>query len=149
MGLTGRVKLRVARDFDLLWAGESISALGTQLSTLALPTLAILDLHASAFEVGVLAACSFGGYPVAGILGGAGLFLATDQRGISIPQPSGGQMDIGAFESRGFTLALFSGDNQQRIVNTPFANPLVVSVTSAFNVATGSRIFQPKLISWS
>ena len=64
------MKLRIARDFDLLWAGESISALGTQLSTLALPTLAILDLHASAFEVGVLAACSFGGYPVAGILGG-------------------------------------------------------------------------------
>ena len=57
------MKLRIARDFDLLWAGESISALGTQLSTLALPTLAILDLHASPFEVGVLAACSFGGYP--------------------------------------------------------------------------------------
>jgi len=80
------VKLRVARDFDLLWAGESLSALGTQLSTLALPTLAILELRASALEVGVLAACSFGGYPVAGILGGPSIdrlprravMLATD-----------------------------------------------------------------------
>ncbi len=34
--------------------------------------------------------------------------LATDQRGVSRPQPAGGNCDIGAFESRGFALAFTS-----------------------------------------
>jgi len=53
---------------------------------------------------------------------------ATDQRGIARPQ--GRACDIGAFESRGFTLALTSGNNQRTRTGTAFAAPLVVTVTA-------------------
>ncbi|MBI1761578.1 MAG: putative Ig domain-containing protein [Acidobacteria bacterium] len=53
---------------------------------------------------------------------------ATDQRGIARPQQT--MVDIGAFESRGFTLALAGGNNQSAFVNTAFANPLAVTVTA-------------------
>ena len=60
-----------------------------------------------------------------------------DQRGIVRPQ--GSHCDLGSFESRGFTLAKSSGDNQVAGVNTTFADPLVVTVTSAFSEPTGGR----------
>jgi predicted outer membrane repeat protein len=53
----------------------------------------------------------------------------TDQRGVPRPQSS---CDMGAYESRGFTLAISSGDNQSTIVGTDFQQPLVVIVSSAF-----------------
>ena len=53
----------------------------------------------------------------------------TDQRGIARPQQT--VADIGAFEARGFTLALTSGSPQSTLINTAFANPLVVTVSSA------------------
>ena len=40
--------------------------------------------------------------------------------------------DIGAFESRGFDIAVAGGNDQQTPVNTSFADPLVVSVTSPY-----------------
>ncbi len=56
--------------------------------------------------------------------------LATDQRGIARPQ--GAADDIGAFESRGFSLAYSAGSPQSTPINTAFPNPLVVTVSSAF-----------------
>ncbi len=56
---------------------------------------------------------------------------ATDQRGITRPQQ--GTVDIGAFESRGFTLTRTSGNAQTAVVNTAFAAPLVTTVSSAFS----------------
>jgi MFS family permease len=47
------------RDFMKLWAGESISVLGSQISALALPYIAIKTLHATPFEVGALGAVEF------------------------------------------------------------------------------------------
>ncbi|SRR5712692_361598 len=41
-------------DFLRLWTGETISLFGTQVTVLALPTLAILTFHADPFSVGVL-----------------------------------------------------------------------------------------------
>jgi hypothetical protein len=55
---------------------------------------------------------------------------ATDQRGISRPQ--GAAVDIGAFESQGFTLSTLGGNNQQAMVNTVFTTALAVQVASAF-----------------
>jgi MFS family permease len=43
-------------DFLKLWGAQSISVLGSAITNLALPTAAILTLHANPFEVGVLAA---------------------------------------------------------------------------------------------
>jgi hypothetical protein len=62
-------------------------------------------------------------------LQGGGLFLGTDEVSTDLLAPPGGQVDLGAFESHGFTLALVSGSPQQQAINTTFANPLVVSVT--------------------
>jgi MFS family permease len=46
-------------DFLKLWAAETISQVGTQISQLALPLAAILVLEASAFEVALLGAMQF------------------------------------------------------------------------------------------
>jgi hypothetical protein len=54
---------------------------------------------------------------------------ATDQRGVARV----GATDIGSFESRGFSMALTSGNSQSATVGTAFANPLVVSVSSAYS----------------
>ncbi|HJQ02896.1 MAG TPA: MFS transporter [Jatrophihabitans sp.] len=45
------------RNFVRLWTGESISAIGNQITQFTLPLVAILTLHASTFQVGVLNAC--------------------------------------------------------------------------------------------
>src|SRR6476660_2238686 len=44
------------RDFRLLWAGQTVSRVGTEVSVLALPLIAIQILHATTFEVGSLTA---------------------------------------------------------------------------------------------
>ncbi|MBK8312493.1 MAG: hypothetical protein IPL01_00090 [Acidobacteria bacterium] len=54
---------------------------------------------------------------------------SADQRGIARV----GATDIGAFESRGFSLAINGGNNQSTFVNTAFANPLSVTVSSSFS----------------
>jgi MFS family permease len=46
-------------DFLKLWSAQSISLLGTQVTTLALPLTAILLLHASPTQLGVLASMQF------------------------------------------------------------------------------------------
>jgi hypothetical protein len=53
--------------------------------------------------------------------------LTTDQRGL--PRIVGAAVDIGDFESSGFTLAVASGDNQSTAVGTAFPNALQVTVT--------------------
>jgi MFS family permease len=47
------------RDFAKLWAGESVSLIGTQVTQFALPLVAILSLNATVLEVGVLNALRF------------------------------------------------------------------------------------------
>ncbi|HEY2430759.1 MAG TPA: MFS transporter [Acidimicrobiales bacterium] len=59
------------RDFRLLWAGQSVSELGSQVSVLAIPLVAIDRLHASAFEVGVLTAMETLPFVLVGLPAGA------------------------------------------------------------------------------
>ena len=47
------------RDFRNLWAAETVSQLGSQVSQIALPLVAILVLDASAFEVALLGVIEF------------------------------------------------------------------------------------------
>ena len=42
-------------DFRRLWAAQTVSQFGSEITGLALPLLAILVLHASTFEVAALA----------------------------------------------------------------------------------------------
>lgn len=44
-------------DFRKLWGAQSVASLGEQVGLLALPLAAIILVHATAFQVGVLAAC--------------------------------------------------------------------------------------------
>ena len=56
----------------------------------------------------------------------------TDQRGAGFDRIVDTTVDIGAFESRGFTIATTSGTPQSATFNTAFANPLVATVSSTF-----------------
>ncbi len=47
------------RDFLKLWTGQSISEFGSQISGLAIPLLALYDLHATTFEFAVLGVLGF------------------------------------------------------------------------------------------
>ncbi len=56
----------------------------------------------------------------------------TDQRGSGFDRIVNTTVDIGAFESRGFTIAATSGTPQSAAITTAFASPLLVTVSSVF-----------------
>jgi hypothetical protein len=53
--------------------------------------------------------------------------LTTDQRGFA--RQVNGTVDIGAFESSGFTLTATSGTPQSATIGSAFASPLIASIT--------------------
>src|SRR5471030_1365184 len=55
------------RRFLLLWAGQTISGFGTQISLLAIPTIAILTLHASPAQTGLLGTLEYLWFPILGL----------------------------------------------------------------------------------
>jgi MFS family permease len=58
------------RDFRLLWAGETVSELGSQVSLLAIPLVAVGTLHATTFEIGALTAASTAAFLLVGLPAG-------------------------------------------------------------------------------
>ena len=59
------------RDFRQLWAAETVSQVGTQITQLAMPVLAVTLLAASPLEMGVLTALETAAFLVIGLPGGA------------------------------------------------------------------------------
>ncbi|MCI3274505.1 MFS transporter [Streptomyces cylindrosporus] len=59
------------RDFRRMWLGQSVSLVGDQISLFALPSLAILTLHATAPQVGVVRAMATVAFPALGLFVGA------------------------------------------------------------------------------
>jgi len=57
-------------DFLKLWVGETVSEFGSQITLLAVPTVAILILHAGPFQVGILSALEFLAFPTLGLVAG-------------------------------------------------------------------------------
>jgi uncharacterized repeat protein (TIGR01451 family) len=53
----------------------------------------------------------------------------TDQRGTGFSRIVNGSVDIGAFESRGFTISVLSGTPQSATILSAFGAPLVASIT--------------------
>ena len=66
-----RTSLWRHRDFRQLWVGDTISQVGTQLSQLALPVLAVTVLHAGPREMGLLTAFETLAFLVVGLPAGA------------------------------------------------------------------------------
>jgi predicted outer membrane repeat protein len=64
--------------------------------------------------------------------------VTTDQRGR--PRIIHGTVDIGAFESQGFTVAVSAGNNQSTVINTPFASALAVTVSSSAGEPVGGGV---------
>ena len=58
-------------DFRQLWIGDTISQVGTQLTVLALPVLAVRVLGADEFQMGLLETCQFLAFLVIGLPAGA------------------------------------------------------------------------------
>jgi MFS family permease len=57
-------------DFLKLWAGDTVSQFGSQVTLLAVPTVAILLLHAGPYQVGILSALEFLAFPMLGLVAG-------------------------------------------------------------------------------
>ncbi len=66
-----RTSLLFHRDFRLLWAGDAISQVGTMVTMLALPLLAVRTLHASPLQVGLLTTFETLAFLVIGLPAGA------------------------------------------------------------------------------
>jgi MFS family permease len=67
----GSEKLIRHPGFRRLWFGQSISELGSQVTTLALPLAAVLVLHASVFQVGLLTTAGYAAFLLVGLPAGA------------------------------------------------------------------------------
>jgi predicted MFS family arabinose efflux permease len=63
--------LRRDRDFRLLWSGETINRFGSAISGVAIPLIAISELDASTFEVGLLTAATWAPWLLIGLPAGA------------------------------------------------------------------------------
>lgn len=66
-----RLGLLRQRDFRLLWIGEGASTMGSAISGIALPLVAVVALHADAFVMGLLAAMTWLPALVLGLPAGA------------------------------------------------------------------------------
>jgi MFS family permease len=70
----GLVKLRrpeqLGRGFNLFWFGKSVSNVGDRVTVFVVPTLMIFVLHASAFQVGIVAMAQYLGIPLLGPVAG-------------------------------------------------------------------------------
>ncbi|MDQ2680908.1 MAG: MFS transporter [Candidatus Eremiobacteraeota bacterium] len=62
--------MRKVSDFNKLWVGQSVSLLGSALTTFALPSLAVLVLHATAVQLGILTALQTLPFPILGMFVG-------------------------------------------------------------------------------
>ncbi|MGW5280327.1 MFS transporter [Streptomyces collinus] len=59
------------REFLLLWSGQTVSEIGSQVTVLALPLVAVVVLDASAFQVGLLSAAETSAYLLVALPAGA------------------------------------------------------------------------------
>ena len=65
-------------DFVKLWAGQTVSLIGTQITLFTMPLVAVLTLNATALQVGVLNALRF--VPVIALSVFAGVWLDRRKR---------------------------------------------------------------------
>jgi MFS family permease len=87
--------LRRHRDFNLLWGGETVSELGSQVSLLAIPLVAVRTLHATTFQMGLLTAASTAAFLIVGLP--AGVWVdRTRRRWVMISTDLGRMLALGS-----------------------------------------------------
>jgi MFS family permease len=64
------VKLLARKGFRRLWFGQTVSEFGSQITVLALPLAAVLVLHASTFQVGLLTSAGYAAFLLIGLPAG-------------------------------------------------------------------------------
>lgn len=62
--------MNLGRQFNLFWAGQTISTVGDRITIFVVPTVMVFVLHASAFEIGVVAMAQYLGIPLLGPIAG-------------------------------------------------------------------------------
>ena len=65
-----RRPVSLGREFNLFWTGQAVSNVGDRITIFVVPTVMIFLLHASAFEVGVVAMAQYLGIPLLGPVAG-------------------------------------------------------------------------------
>lgn len=83
-------------DFLKLWAGQSISELGSDITLLALPLVAVLTLHVGALQVGVLSAVGFAPFLLVGLPAGVWVDRVGRRRPILVVSDVGRVLAIGS-----------------------------------------------------
>ncbi|WP_214408860.1 MFS transporter [Sphaerisporangium fuscum] len=68
MSESARIKL--GREFNLLWAGQTVSNIGDKINVFVVPTTMILLLHASAFQVGLVSMAQYLAIPLLSLIAG-------------------------------------------------------------------------------
>ncbi len=125
-------------DYNLIGDGNGISGNNNLSGNARLDT----TMRANGATDGTATFALLPGSPAIGAGGGAGTCGTTDARGVARPAT---HCDIGAYQSRPFTVAATSGSNQFTPIAQSFANPLIVTVTgtSGDPVAGGLVLFTP------
>ncbi|WP_161962489.1 MFS transporter [Nocardioides speluncae] len=70
MSLTWKRPENLGREFNLLWAGQTVSLVGDKITIFVVPTVMIFLLDASALEVGIVAMAQYLGIPLLGPVAG-------------------------------------------------------------------------------
>jgi MFS family permease len=78
---TGRQEARGWGPFNRLWLGQGVSQFGTAVAVVALPLVAVLTLHATPLQVGLLTSAEYVAYMGLGLVAGA-LVDRWDRRGV-------------------------------------------------------------------
>ncbi|OLB74062.1 MAG: hypothetical protein AUI14_24580 [Actinobacteria bacterium 13_2_20CM_2_71_6] len=60
----------LGREFNLLWLGQSVSNVGDKINVFVVPTIMILLLHASAFQVGLVGMAQYLAIPLLSLVAG-------------------------------------------------------------------------------
>ncbi|WP_412543468.1 MFS transporter [Longispora sp. K20-0274] len=62
--------VRLGRDFNLLWAGQTVSNIGDKVNLFVVPTVMILLLHATPFQVGLVSMAQWLAIPLLSLVAG-------------------------------------------------------------------------------